>query len=528
MSSLNELLSYYDALSPEEKNEFQSAVTEGTKDMPWVPNIGPQTDAFYSEADELFYGGGAGGGKTDLLLGLALTCHKRSLILRREGTDLGAIEQRMEEILGHRRGYNGQKRELKYTDPTGEPRFLELGSCPHEKDKTAYQGQPHDLKAFDEITQFTESQYLYIIGWNRTTVEGQRQRIVCAGNPPSTAEGQWVKKRWRPWLDPQYPHPAKPGELCYFTTIEGEDVEVDFDWTGTDENGDTIYPKSRTFIPALLGDNPFVDPAYRARLQALPEPLRSQLLSGDFQIAEKDAWNQIIPMAWIRAAQARWKPEGGQKRMLAIGADVAQGQGGNDRCAYAPRHEGNWIGEVVTQPGRENLDGSQAAGKIVTMLRDKAVVAPDMGGGYGTGVKIRLEDANVRVWPFVPSGGATRMTKDGALKFANMRAQAWWGMREKLDPGNKEPWALPPDEELAADLAAPTWSLKARGITVEDKDVVRDRIGRSTDKGDAVVMVAECDPGPLTVEEAYEEQRRREEVRAAEASGYNPYGPGRS
>jgi hypothetical protein len=40
-----------------------------------VPNVGPQTEAYFCEADELFYGGQAGGGKTDLLIGLALTAH---------------------------------------------------------------------------------------------------------------------------------------------------------------------------------------------------------------------------------------------------------------------------------------------------------------------------------------------------------------------------------------------------------------------------------------------------------------------
>lgn len=524
MSLLSELLSSFDALSPEEKAELKKVVTDGTKDMrDWVPNPGPQTDAYFSEADEVFYGGGAGGGKTDLLLGLALSAHTRSLILRREGTDLGAIESRMEEIIGGRQGYNGNLKVLKR-----DGRFLEMGSCPHEKDKFAYQGQPHDLKAFDEITQFTETQYRYIIGWNRTTIPGQRCRIVCAGNPPSTAEGMWVKKRWAPWLDPQYPHPAAPGELCWFTTINGEDVEVDYDWTGVDEDGEIIRPTSRTFIPALLTDNPYVNAEYRAKIQAMPEPLRSQLLYGDFKIAENDAHNQVIPTAWVRAAMNRWTEAGRQYPMKAIGADIAQG--GDDRCSYARRHDAptrdaavqRWIDRLITQPGRENPDGAGAAGKIVSILRDRACVAPDMGGGYGAAVSMRLKDANVRVWPFIPAGKPTRLTKDGSLKFVNMRAQAWWGAREKLDPSSKEIWALPPDEDLLADLTAPTWSLSASGIVVEDKKQIRLRLGRSTDKGDSVIQSMECDVGPLTVEEAYDQMKRQEQA----VQTYEPYGPG--
>jgi hypothetical protein len=76
---------------------------------PWVPEPTnqPQVDAYHSVADLLLYGGAAGGGKTDLLLGLALTAHERSVIFRRAYVDLMGIEQRLIEILGSRVGYNG-------------------------------------------------------------------------------------------------------------------------------------------------------------------------------------------------------------------------------------------------------------------------------------------------------------------------------------------------------------------------------------------------------------------------------------
>jgi hypothetical protein len=46
----------------------------------WIPNIGPQSAAYDSAADELFYSGAAGSGKTDLGVGLALTAHRRALM----------------------------------------------------------------------------------------------------------------------------------------------------------------------------------------------------------------------------------------------------------------------------------------------------------------------------------------------------------------------------------------------------------------------------------------------------------------
>ena len=90
----------------------------------WVPQDGPQSAAFHSEADILFYGGSAGGGKTDLLLGLSMTEQERSIIFRREAVQLIGLEERMTSILGSRNGYNGTDHLWRLP---GE-KVLELGS----------------------------------------------------------------------------------------------------------------------------------------------------------------------------------------------------------------------------------------------------------------------------------------------------------------------------------------------------------------------------------------------------------------
>src|SRR5262249_39627256 len=81
-------------------------------------------------------------------------------------------------------------------------------------------------------------------------------------------------------------------------------------------------------------------------------------------------------------------------------------------------------------------------------------------------------------------------TKDGQLQFRNKRAQAWWRFREELNPDQEGGSAicLPPDPELRADLAAPTYEVTAAGILIERKEHLRKRLGRSPGKGDAVVM----------------------------------------
>jgi hypothetical protein len=72
----------------------------------------------------------------------------------------------------------------------------------------------------------------------------------------------------------------------------------------------------------------------------------------------------------------------------------------------------------------------------------------------------------------------------------NKRAEAYWRLREALDPSQDggSRIAPPPDSALSADLAAPRWKLTPRGIPIESKEDIVRRIGRSPVKGDAVEM----------------------------------------
>jgi hypothetical protein len=80
-------------LSADEKSKLDELLAPELA-ATWLPNPGPQTAAYDSAADILLYGGAAGGGKTDLLIGLALTQHQRSVIFRRHYVDLRGVEER--------------------------------------------------------------------------------------------------------------------------------------------------------------------------------------------------------------------------------------------------------------------------------------------------------------------------------------------------------------------------------------------------------------------------------------------------
>ena len=472
------------AALPKEKRE-KLANLPGVREKlkSWVYNPGPQGDAFYTEADELFYGGQAGGGKSDLLIGLSLTAHKKSLVLRRTNKEANKLVERYAEVIGHRKGWNGQDNVWRI-----DGRVIDISGCQHEDDKQKFKGSPHDFIGFDEISDFTETQYRFIIGWNRSADQAQRCRVVCAGNPPTTPEGLWVLKYWGPWVDPGHPNPAKPGELRWFTTINGEDTEVDGPGPHMIE-GEPIMARSRTFIPAELSDNPdLASTNYGSVLAALPEELRAAYKEGRFDAALKDNPFQVIPTSWIMAAQSRWTPEGFRDvTMTAMALDPAGG--GNDAEELIWRH-GGWFSEPVTAKGSETSDGSRAAGLIVQHRRHNAPVIVDVGGGYGGAVVQRLSDNAIQHHAFNGANNSIAKTRDGKLAFFNKRAEAWWRLREELDPDQEggSVIALPPGAEVRADLAAPHWKLTVRGIQIEDKKDIKARIGRSPGKGDAIVM----------------------------------------
>ena len=76
--------------------------------------------------------------------------------------------------------------------------------------------------------------------------------------------------------------------------------------------------------------------------------------------------------------------------------------------------------------------------------------------------------------------------------FFNLRSELVWRMRETLDPANPVKCALPNDPALKADLCAYKWTPvkgpKKTVIKVRSKDEMKEDLGRSPDKGDAVIM----------------------------------------
>ena len=479
---------YFSMMSDEDKKRIREKIIEQTKDIIFVPNPGSQRTAYDSKADIILFGGTAGSGKSGLILGCAFSQHRRSLIMRRQYTDIEGLTSDAMRLFGNTSSLSGGVRpKIK----TNDGRLIEFGACKNLGDEQSWQGQPHDGLFFDEVTHFSEQQFRYLQTWNRTVERGQRCRIIATTNPPTSADGEWIIGYWMPFLDPNHPNPAKPGELrWYVTDPDGKDFEVDgpepHQFPGERE---PCLPKSRTFIPGKLSENIFLDSSYKATLDALPEPLRSAMRDGNFMLSRRDDLKQVIPTEWVRQAMGRWeKNRQSGVPMCAMGVDVSA-PGGNDDTVLAIRFDG-WYDNLVIAPAKSLKDEGDIASLILKHRRDGADIILDCGGGYGGATLLQLKSNDIPVVAYKGNESTTKKTLDRTMGFPNVRSAAIWAFREALDPSQPggSPIALPNDQKLLGELTAPTFDLTSRGFKVETKDSVRERIGRSPDRADAVIM----------------------------------------
>lgn len=519
---LTSLESVIGRLTGEQRQELETLV-KAELEKAFLPNTGPQTAALLSEADILLYGGQAGGGKSALEIGAFFSGHHTGLVLRREAVQLDGLIEFCKEIgePNYGRFVGGNENVFKCHDG-GRLKFAGLNQ---PDDWRKHAGNAKDYLAFDEAGEFLKEQVFSLIGWLRSTREGQRCRVILGSNPPRGGDGEWMITEFAPWLDDAFPNPAMPGELRWAIVVASDTEWVDGPGV-YERNGEQYEAMSRTFIPASLDDNPYLkDTGYRAKLQSLPEPLRSQLLYGDFKAGRQDHEWQVFPTAWIKAAQARWtsSPPNG-KSMTAVAADVAQG--GSDWTQIQSRY-GNWYSPFTSFPGSETPDGPTVAGHIVKAMRDRCRVVVDAGGGYGGDTLTQLAHADIDCYAFKGAAAATSSSRNGLFRFKNLRAQAVWQFREMLDPEFGSDIALPPDPELAADLAAYRYEVvKAPGksggdIQVGPKDDIKDRLGRSPDKGDTTIMLAASGLGGLKRPKAAQDRvdaRRRAVVNVGHSS----------
>ena len=206
---------------------------------------------------------------------------------------------------------------------------------------------------------------------------------------------------------------------------------------------------------------------------------------GEFHSSDEDA---VIPLAWIEAANERWRtwretrgPESHGRRV--VGADIADQ--GKDLTVFAVR-QGDVVEELRTFAKQDTM---VTVGKIGGLLNDGGAIAVVDTDGLGAGVTARLREQRHQVVAFRAGTKCDRRDRSGELGFVNTRSAAWWNLRELLDPASGEQVALPDDADLIGDLTAPHWTVQSGSkIAVEDRDSIVKRLGRSPDRGTAVVQ----------------------------------------
>lgn len=226
-----------------------------------------------------------------------------------------------------------------------------------------------------------------------------------------------------------------------------------------------------------------------------PEDLFRKKVLGKFPKVSDDV---LIPQQWIELAQERWIQARGQEPVeresipRILGVDVA-GMGRDATC-YVERM-GAWASEFDCINSGGTADHMAVAGQIAARRRRQPYMYVSIDTiGEGAGVYSRAcEVDNPRYiisckyseWAGLDPSTLTDTT--GQYNFCNMRAYLFWAVRDWLDPKNATGAMLPPDSRLMEEATEIRWFFRSDGkIQIEPKEDIKKRLGRSTDRFDAL------------------------------------------
>lgn len=263
------------------------------------PQPGPQELFMASPADVAIYGGAAGSGKSyAVLLWLASLVHLErfaGVVFRRTSTELtggGSIWEESQAIFRAMGGVARQNPNLDWRFPSGA--MVEFRHLQHAWDVHSHQSKQYASIIFEELTQFEESQFWYLLSRARTKAKVKAHiRATCNPDPDS-----FVRKLIGWWIGPDgLPIESRSGVLRWFVRT-GDSLS----WFDTKAAALAEFPEatplSLTFVSAKLDDNRLGDPTYRSRLEALPYVERERLLGRNWDV--RPVAGTVLRREWFR------------------------------------------------------------------------------------------------------------------------------------------------------------------------------------------------------------------------------------
>ncbi|MGV3724600.1 MAG: terminase large subunit domain-containing protein [Actinomycetota bacterium] len=223
---------------------------------------------------EALFGGAAGGGKSDALLMDALQyVHVpgyAALLLRRTYADLslpGALMDRARDWWSPTAA-KWRDNEKTWVFPSGAS--ITFGYLETERNKYRYQGAEFQYVGFDELTQFSETQYRYLLSRLRRLKGSEVPLRMRGATNPGGVGHEWVKTRFG---------------------------------LGHGSDGQPLQcPDGRVFIPAKLEDNPHLDrEEYEKSLAELDPVTRAQLRSGNWDVLPEGV---LFQRGWFEIVEA--------------------------------------------------------------------------------------------------------------------------------------------------------------------------------------------------------------------------------
>lgn len=263
--------------------------------------------------------------------------------------------------------------------------------------------------------------------------------------------------------------------------------QVDYDWV-QDKLENWCTPISADEAQAEMDDFEFEGRWYR------PEDLFRKKVLGQFPKVSDDI---LIPAQWLELAHQRWEQVNGREplrqEIRMLGVDVA-GMGRN--CTCFVERKGAWVSQFNAHNSGGSADHMKIAGQIAAYRRRQieAYVSIDTIG-EGAGVYSRCIEVDEKDYIIsckyseAAKGHNGKPLTDvtGQYEFINMRAYLFWCVRDWLNPKNDTGAMLPPDTQFDEEATEIKWSFRSDGrIFIEPKEDIKERLGRSPDKFDAL------------------------------------------